>query len=105
MGANEKNEEPSPHILNICAKIADYLLMCTYCLVQISDCSGEQYNQLEKLEAAKDALSVLICQCFFACPCLSLLVLTGPNWSLLVLSGPYWTLLVLADPYWALLGS
>ena len=55
MGANEKNEEPSPHILNIYAKIAEYLFICTYCLVQISDCSGEQYNQLEKLEAAKEA--------------------------------------------------
>ena len=56
MEANEKNKErSSPHLLNICAKMAEYLLIYTYCLVQISDCSGEQYNQLEKLEAAKDA--------------------------------------------------
>ena len=66
-------------------------------------------NQLEKLEAAKAAWSVLICLAFpvLASFCLSfwaLMVLTGPYWSLLVLTDLYCSLLALTAPYCSLLG-
>ena len=45
MEANEKNEDPSSHSLNISAEMADNLTICTYRLVQISDCSCGQCSK------------------------------------------------------------
>ena len=100
---NSVRPDPTFCVIKICSLVFSWITQRSLGCIN--------FNQLEKLEAAKAAWPVYLCLLGLTWPYWALLGLTGPYWALtgpyralLNLTGPYWASLALNGPYWALLG-